>query len=206
MSCSWVVFPSHVRLSSGNLAAWSLVQKLKSKGVLGVINLRLQNDALLMKHLHKFYNKYNIPWVQLIWFKYYTRKVPHSSREVGSFWWKDVLRLSTLFRGIARCKVGDGTTVTFGEELWSKDILANQFPVLYSFAKNANSLVQDIVLVDDLDSLFHLPLSLPAFRDARLAMGMILMLGFSFGVTKYILPGDTINLSISICNHLQFSR
>ena len=101
---------------------------------------------------------------------------------------------------------GDGTTVTFWEDLWSKDILANQFPVLYSFAKNANSLVQDIMLVDDLDSLFHLPLSLLAFRDARLAMGMILMLGFSFGVTKYILPGDTINLSISICNHLQFSR
>jgi len=33
----------------GNLAAWSMVQKPKSKGGLGVINLRLQNDALLMK-------------------------------------------------------------------------------------------------------------------------------------------------------------
>ena len=33
----------------GNLAAWSLVQKPKDKGGLGVINLRLQNDALLLK-------------------------------------------------------------------------------------------------------------------------------------------------------------
>jgi len=45
----------------GNHVAWSMVQKPKSKGGLGVINLRLQNDALLMKQLHKFYNKADIP-------------------------------------------------------------------------------------------------------------------------------------------------
>ena len=91
------------------------MQKPKSKGGLGVINLRF--DALLMKHLHMFYNKENIPWVQLVWFKHYSGRVPHASREVGSFWWKDVLRLNTLCRGIARCQVGDGTIVTFWEDL-----------------------------------------------------------------------------------------
>jgi hypothetical protein len=33
------------------------VTKPKSKGGLGVIKLRLQNDALLMKNLHNFFNK-----------------------------------------------------------------------------------------------------------------------------------------------------
>ena len=33
----------------GHLAAWSMVQKPKDKGGLGVINLRMQNDALLLK-------------------------------------------------------------------------------------------------------------------------------------------------------------
>ena len=33
----------------GNLAAWHMVQKPKQKGGLGVLNLRLQNDALLLK-------------------------------------------------------------------------------------------------------------------------------------------------------------
>jgi hypothetical protein len=33
-----------------------MVLEPKSKGGLGVINLRLQNDALLLKQLHKFYN------------------------------------------------------------------------------------------------------------------------------------------------------
>ena len=68
-----------------NLVAWQTVQMPKDKGGLGVINLRLQNDALLLKHLDKFYNKVDVPWVQLVWFKYYSNKVPHATREVGSF-------------------------------------------------------------------------------------------------------------------------
>jgi hypothetical protein len=54
-----------------------------------------------------------VPWVNLIWSKHYSDKVPHATREVGSFWWKDVQRLSIIFRNIARCSPGDGTTVTF---------------------------------------------------------------------------------------------
>ena len=50
----------------GNLVAWPNMMKPKEKGGLGVINLRLQNDALLMKHLDKFYNKADVPWVQFI--------------------------------------------------------------------------------------------------------------------------------------------
>jgi hypothetical protein len=80
----------------GNLVAWEIVQQLKNKGGLGVINLRLQNDALLLRHLHRFFNKMEIPWIQLIWLKYYRNKLPHASREVGSFWWKDILRLHSL--------------------------------------------------------------------------------------------------------------
>jgi hypothetical protein len=43
-----------------NLAAWELVRKPKDKGGLGVINLSIQNDALLLKQLDKFYCKENI--------------------------------------------------------------------------------------------------------------------------------------------------
>jgi hypothetical protein len=38
------------------------MMKPKDKGGLGVINLWLQNDALLLKQLSKFYNKEDIPW------------------------------------------------------------------------------------------------------------------------------------------------
>jgi hypothetical protein len=67
------------------LAAWDLVKKPKNKGDLGVINLSLQNDALLMKQLDKFYRKENIQWINLIWQKYYINEVPHLAREKGSF-------------------------------------------------------------------------------------------------------------------------
>jgi len=61
--------------------------------------------------------------------------------------------------------VREGTTVTFWEYLWSEDILAHQIPVLYSFAKSTSTSVQEILLAYDLDSLFHLPLSLPASNE-----------------------------------------
>jgi hypothetical protein len=49
-----------------NFAAWDLVRKPNDKGGLGVISLSVQNDALLLKHLDKFYNHADIPWVHLI--------------------------------------------------------------------------------------------------------------------------------------------
>lgn len=63
-----------------SLAAWDLVCQPKKKGGLGVINLELQNIALLLKHLDKFYNKKDLPWINLIWDKYYSNSVlpPHA--------------------------------------------------------------------------------------------------------------------------------
>jgi hypothetical protein len=67
--------------------------KPKEKGGLGVVHLELQNDALLLKQLDKFYQKKDVQWVKLVWDKYYPNGVPHLRREKGSFWWKDILRL-----------------------------------------------------------------------------------------------------------------
>jgi hypothetical protein len=45
------------------LVAWSKLTTPKDKGGLGLKNLRIMNEALLIKHLHKFYNKEDVPWV-----------------------------------------------------------------------------------------------------------------------------------------------
>lgn len=85
-----------------SLVAWPKCCKPKTKGGLGVINFRKQNDALVMKHLDKFYNKKDVSWVKLIWETYYTNgEVPHTGGEVGSFWWKDILKLCDQFGGVA---------------------------------------------------------------------------------------------------------
>ena len=67
------------------MAAWNLVMKPKDKGGLGIINLSLQNDALLLKQLDKFYRKENTQWVKLIWQKYYYEGVPHLKKEKVHF-------------------------------------------------------------------------------------------------------------------------
>jgi hypothetical protein len=49
---------------------------------------------MLMKHLNKFYNKKDIPWVNMIWSAYYSNgEIPHASKDRGSFWWRDILKL-----------------------------------------------------------------------------------------------------------------
>jgi len=110
--CLWRGSESNAKMKP--LVAWKKCSKPKNKGGLGIINLRTQNKALLLKHLDKFYNKKYIPWVKLIWNAHYPQdQVPHATTDRGSFWWRDVLKLCDLFRGIAECKIGDGSMVLF---------------------------------------------------------------------------------------------
>jgi hypothetical protein len=74
------------------LAAWTLVCKPKKYGGLGVLNLELQNKALLLKQLHKLYTKADfsfdrytkadVPWVRLVW-SLYGDSVPHAHQNVA---------------------------------------------------------------------------------------------------------------------------
>jgi hypothetical protein len=96
----------------------NLVMKPKDRGGLGVFNLTLQNEALLLKQLDKFYKKKDVQWVRLIWNKYYQEGVPHLRCEKGSFWWKDILRLHTSFRGIAICSPNKGEKSVCGKMLY----------------------------------------------------------------------------------------
>lgn len=90
-----------------------MVCKPKEKGGLGIINLEIQSKALLLKHMHRFYNRHDIPWIKLIWSKYYRENIPHAAAECGSFWWKDIMRLVTDFRGVVAAQLGEGDTSLF---------------------------------------------------------------------------------------------
>ena len=162
--CLWRGSDSNAKMKP--LVAWRKCSKPKRKGGLGIINLRSQNKTLLLKHLDKFYNRKDIPWVKLIWNAHYSQgQVPHASTDRGSFWWKDVLKLCDMFRGIAKCTFGDGSTVLFWSDLWNDNILESKFPRLYSFARNKNISVARFLSNNTLEAQFHLPLSEQAFQE-----------------------------------------
>jgi len=83
----------------------------------------------------------------------------------GSFWWKDILKLCDLFRGITNCKLEDGSTVLFWSNLWNDNVMQSKFPRLFSFAKNKKISVLQFLSNNNLQSQFHLPLSEQAYQE-----------------------------------------
>lgn len=90
-------------------AAWEMVTLPKDCGGLGALNLYTQNECLILKHLHKIFNKSDVPWVHLIWNSYYSNGSLPGTNSKGSFWWRDTLKTLTSFKGMASTSVSDGS-------------------------------------------------------------------------------------------------
>lgn len=162
-NCLWR--GSDFRKKGYNLAAWDLVRRPKSKGGLGVINLSLQNDALLLKLLDKFYRKEKVQWVGLVWEKYDTDGVPHLARVKGSFWWKDILRLHVLYRGVAICIPNRGDTVNFWDDLIDGKNHSERFPNLFGFAKDPKISFWTMRNAVPLLDCFRIPMTREAYNE-----------------------------------------
>lgn len=108
------------------LAGWALP---KSQGGLGIKKIVVQNDALLMKQLHKFYNHADVPWVHLVWDNYYTNSLP-GQRKRGSFWWRDILKLLGQFKGIALPIPQNRRTISLWDDLWAGQVFKHASPEL----------------------------------------------------------------------------
>jgi mannosylglycoprotein endo-beta-mannosidase len=147
------------------LAAWEMVCKPKFQGGLGVVNLTTQNNCLLMKHLHKFYNKANLPWVKLLWEVYYANALPPSRFRDISFWWRDCLKSLSDFKSLAKCSVGVGSSVLLWSDSWNTVPINLQLPHLFSFTVNDGVSIHQAKILEHLSELFHLPLSIKAFAQ-----------------------------------------
>jgi hypothetical protein len=145
----------------GCLVAWKHACRSKEGG-LGIINLRTRNTALLLKFLHKFYNKANLSWVYLTWTCHYKNgKAPHERHSVGSFWWRDIMSLVEHYMMITSCKVNKGDTLCIWSDLWDCGVLQWRFPQLHCFSKTGGISVAKI-LSNQLERNFWLPLSTQA--------------------------------------------
>jgi hypothetical protein len=142
-----------------------MITKPKSEGGLGVINIEIQNRALLLKNLDKFYNKKDIPWVNLVWEKQYKNgKLPDHTRK-GSFWWRDILKLVNQFKEMTKIQLKDGKSCLFWKDDWYNGNLKTQCPEGFSFAKNGSISVNKAHNSESIFDLFNLPLSEAAYNQ-----------------------------------------
>jgi hypothetical protein len=154
--------------SLNTLAAWSNVCRPRHCGGLGVKNLELQNKALLMKQLHKFYSHADTPWVKLVW-SLYGDNVPHTKTGKGSFWWRDIFSLVGEYMSFSRSKIGNSNSVLFWKDFWQEGtLLCDRYPRLFSFALDEHILVAALLSADDMTSKFYLPLSIEAYQELQL--------------------------------------
>lgn len=131
------------------------------------MDINVQNIGLLLKFLHSFYNRKDVPWINLVWSSYYENEVPHAAAPCGSFWWKDVMQLSDIYRGITSVSVGDGRTTLFWKDLWQDQLLMESHPRAYSFTKLEDASVAALLGITTAHDGFHLPLSPQARNEVR---------------------------------------
>jgi len=101
--------------------------------------------------------------VTLTWSKLYsnTQTPPQARSPVGSFWWKDVLKLFDKYQSMASCIPNKGNTVMFWSDVWLDEAFKNRFPQVYSFSKKPKCSI-NFFLDQDMSRLFSLPLSIQA--------------------------------------------
>jgi hypothetical protein len=58
----------------------------------------------------------------------------------------------------------DGRSILFWQDTWNGRTLKLEFPELFSFAKKDNISLHDVMVSEQFQDLFHLPLSLQAFE------------------------------------------
>lgn len=124
----------------------------------------MHNKALLMKNIFKFLNKEDIPWVKLIWEKYYQNNFALDKVE-GSFWWRAHLKIIPEFKSASTCTVISGQTTLFWKGSWGGEALEQQFPELHSFAIRDSQTVQEFCDSGNWIDQFHTPLSSIAYNQ-----------------------------------------
>ena len=111
----------------------------QKNGGLGVLSLRTQSKAMMIKFLYNFFNNKDTPWVQLVWEAHYPEgKVPIGSSTKGYFWWRDCSKLIVTFKQNAICNMKKGDTILLWKDKWldNQRTLQGTSPQLHSFAKN----------------------------------------------------------------------
>ncbi len=131
----------------GRLVAWKRVCRSKVEGGLGVLDLGLMNDALLVKWWWRFFRSADAPWGKLVRALYYSKRKPLGEGcafRPASQWWRGVVKLKEIFRGGSAYSLGNGNSIRFWTDRWCCETsLQYRFPELYAAVARKTVLVGD---------------------------------------------------------------
>lgn len=125
------------------LVSWERCCKPCSQGGLGLRDMQLQNQCLLLKLLHRIHSPGDSSRDR--WVRSRIDQVSLQGDVEGSHW-EGLCQLLPIYRAITVVQLKDGNNTSFWEDTWTPGgCLADTFPALYSHSTNTNVLVWAVV-------------------------------------------------------------
>ncbi|GFY80587.1 hypothetical protein Acr_01g0003960 [Actinidia rufa] len=157
-----------------HLVAWSKLHQSKICGGLGIRDIKLLNEALLLKWWWRFGMDKSSLWRKVLNAKYSMKGrdwIPRMepTRKVSTIWRNIMqvhIRQPVMFEAFmenAKLRFGDGSTIKFWKDIWMGNLpLQSQFSTLYKITINKSEFLSDVYIrfeeTQRWDFLFRRPL------------------------------------------------
>jgi hypothetical protein len=128
------------------LGKWNILCQPKDQGGLGILDLDIQNTALLSKWLYKLLTS-DETWQQLIRNKYlHSKPLSQAFWKLGdSHFWAGLMKVKQDFLCFGTFTIKNGSQIRFWEDIWlGTTPLRDQYPCLYYIARHKQVTVADV--------------------------------------------------------------
>ncbi|WMV40242.1 hypothetical protein MTR67_033627 [Solanum verrucosum] len=131
-----------------HLVKWDQVILSKKEGGLGIRNLKIQNQSLLMKWLWRFASQEQALWKETIKARFGMENLwitNLSTQPYGAGVWRSIRNLWIKFFNKCKIKVGNGGRTLFWEDKWvDQVILRNRFPILFNMSLQKEATIREM--------------------------------------------------------------
>ncbi|CAI0554757.1 unnamed protein product [Linum tenue] len=146
-----------------HLVSWDLCKTAKKRGGLGIRDLELHNQALLMKWHWRYATERSSWWRECINFKFPNQCSEwypgNRSGRIGGSPWAVIMKLQSTFWKLTSIDHGNGFWTSFWFDTWVNGIrLADEFPRVCAAAEFPNSTIADYLSFSEGNVSWNIPL------------------------------------------------